>query len=255
MEKTFLAFDLGASSGRGILGTVGNGKLTLEEVHRFPNGPKEIDGSLFWDFDALFSEIRTGLKKAVSVCKNISGIAVDTWGVDYVLLQSNGKFARLPYQYRDSRTDGIPEEIFENFISQKELYARAGIQSMFFNTIYQLMAHKKAHPEDFEDAKLLFIPDAISYLLSGEITCEYTIASTSGLLNARTGDWDFEIIDKLGLPRDIFPEIVQPCTFAGSLKDEFMNEFNCGPIPIIRAGSHDTASEFGSFTAFSSVKF
>ena len=249
MKKTYLAFDLGASSGRGILGTIEDGKISLNEIHRFPNGPKEINGELYWDFDSLISEIKTGLKKAVAACDEIAGIAVDTWGVDYVLLKENGEFARLPYQYRDSRTDGVPEELFENIISQEDLYSKVGIQSMFFNTIYQLMAHSRQHPEDFENAKLLFMPDAISYMLSGNPTCEYTIASTSGLLNARTRTWDYEVIEKIGLPKDIFPEIVPPCTPAGTLKDELKKEFGCGDIPIYRTGSHDTASAVASVPA------
>jgi len=193
MKQTYLAFDLGASSGRGILGTIENGKLSLEEIHRFENGPTEIDGSLFWAFSGLMGELKTGLKKALEVTKDISGIAVDTWGVDYVFLKENGEFARPPYQYRDSRTDGVPEEVFEKVISKEDLYAKTGLQTMFFNTIFQLYAHKRDHAEDFENSKLMFVPDALTWMFSGKVGCEYTIASTSGLLNAKKRDWDYEI--------------------------------------------------------------
>jgi len=249
MEKTFLAFDLGASSGRGILGTFNNGKLSLEEVHRFENGPIDVAGSLHWDINAIFAEIKTGIKNALKKCDDIAGIAVDTWGVDHLFLKDNGEFARLPYNYRDSRTDGIPEELFENVISQKDLYAKAGIQSMFFNSIYQVAAHKKAHPEDFENSKLLFMPDALTWLLCGKAACEYTIASTSSLLNAEKRDWDFDVIEKMGIPKDIFPEIAEPCSAAGTLRKELQEELGCGDIPVLHIGSHDTASAVAAVPA------
>lgn len=249
MKKTYLAFDLGASSGRAILGTIDNGKLSLREVHRFPNGPVERDSSLFWDFNAICSEIRTGLGKALDIEKNLSGIAVDTWGVDYVILKKDGSYTRLPYHYRDSRTDSMPQKVF-SVIPKEKLYARTGIQFMQLNTIYQLAAHKEKHPEDFADGNtFLFVPDAITNMLCGCRACEYTIASTSNLLDARKRNWDFELISMLGIPRSIFPEIKMPGTRAGTLSPDLMKAFNCGPIPVMFAGSHDTASAVASVPA------
>lgn len=249
MSKYYLAFDLGASSGRAIIGELSEGKMSLEEVHRFLNGPIERDGSLFWDFEATCAEIKTGLKKALEKTGGkIESIGIDTWGVDYILLKKNGKAARNPYHYRDSRTDGIPEEIF-SIIPEAEIYSKTGIQLMQLNTIYQLYAHKKAHPEDFVDSTLLLIPDALTYMLCGKKACEYTEASTSNLLDAKTGNWDFSIIDKLGIPRSIFPVIEKPCTGAAVLSAEIQKELSCPPIPVVHVGSHDTASAVASVPA------
>jgi rhamnulokinase len=248
MKKSYLAFDLGASSGRAILGGLEDKKLTLTEIHRFDNGPLERDGSLFWDFDALFNEIKEGLKKATSGGNEISGIGIDTWGVDYLLLKNDGSFARLPYNYRDSRTDNIPDELFQ-VISPEHLYSKTGIQLMQLNTIYQLYAHKKAHPEDLEDSKLLLMPDALTYMLCGKIACEYSEASTTNLLDAEKRNWDFELIETLGLPRSMFPEIVNPCSSAGVLKDDLCKQIGCAAIPVYHIGSHDTASAVASVPA------
>lgn len=248
MGNAYLAFDLGASSGRAIIGEIVDGKITLEEVHRFANGPMEKDGSLYWDINSLANEIKTGLKNALATGKTFSGIGVDTWGVDYVMLKADGTFARLPYHYRDSRTDNIPEEVY-GLVSQDEIYQKTGIQEMQLNTIFQLYAHKKAHPEDFEGAKLLFMPDALTYILSGAVKCEYSEASTSELLDAKTQNWDFDLIERIGLPKDIFPEIVQPGTSAGTLTEELQAEMGCGSIPVFHIGSHDTASAVASVPA------
>lgn len=247
-NKYYLAFDFGASSGRGIIGKLENGRLELSEIHRFANGPKEINGELFWDFDSQVAEIKKGIKKALESGVEISSIAIDTWGVDYVLFKQDGTPVRLPYHYRDSRTDNIPQEIF-GVISEQDIYKRAGIQMMQLNTLYQLYAHKKAHPEDFDGATLLMIPDAMTYMLCGAMTCEYTEASTSNLLDAESGAWDFELIRKLGLPVNIFPEIVQPCTSAGVLSKELQEELGCGAIPVVKIGAHDTASAVASVPA------
>jgi len=242
VAKSYLAFDLGASSGRGIIGRIDDGKLSLTEVHRFANGPMEKNGSLFWDFPTLCNEIKTGLKKALAIEPGISSIAIDTWGVDYVLFnRTNGKMVRLPYHYRDSRTDNIPEKVFQ-IIPRKELYARTGIQFMQLNTLYQLVAHREQHPEDFDNSVLLLMPDALTYMLNGSLTCEYSEASTSNLLNPATRNWDFELIDLLKLPRSIFPEIVPPCSKSAPLKPELQAELGCSSIPVVKVGSHDTAS-------------
>jgi sugar (pentulose or hexulose) kinase len=247
--KSYLAFDLGASSGRAIIGRIDGECLSLEEVHRFVNGPMEKDGALFWDFPSLSQEILTGLKKALEKEPGISSIAIDTWGVDYVLFsKTSGEMVRLPYHYRDSRTDNIPEKVYK-IIPQDKLYERTGIQYMQLNTLYQLVAHNEQHPEDFNDSVMLLMPDALTYILNGEMTCEYTEATTTNLLDPVARNWDFELIDMLGLPRSIFPEIVESCTVSAPLKPELQKELGCGPISVVKIGSHDTASAVAAVPA------
>ncbi|MBQ9789346.1 MAG: rhamnulokinase [Lentisphaeria bacterium] len=242
MKKHFLAFDLGASSGRGIIGTLEDGKLALQEIHRFENGLKNINGSFFWDFPSLVEEIKKGIGKAFEVTRDISAIAIDTWGVDYVLFDRDTKEVKaLPYHYRDERTLKYLDEIWSK-ISKDEIYKRTGIQFMPFNTLYQLYAHMKEKPEDLENAVFLHIPDALAYMIGGDFTTEYTDASTGNLLNPYTHEWDWEIIDTLGLPRDIFPKIVEPATLGGTLSTELQQKYGVGAIPIVKVGTHDTAS-------------
>lgn len=251
----FLAFDLGASSGRGILGILKDGKLELQEIHRFPNGHKEINGQLFWDYPALVAELKEGLKKALAITKDIAAIGVDTWGVDYVLFDKDTKEMKcLPYHYRDTRTEKYLDEIW-NKVSRDDIYSRTGIQFMPFNTLYQLYAHMKDNPEDLKNAQFLHMPDALAFALGGNFETEYTIASTGNLVDAKTGNWDFELIDKLGLPRDIFPKIVQPCSFSGVLSEELQKELNAPAIPIVKVGGHDTASAVVSVPAVPGEKF
>ena len=240
--SSFLAFDLGASSGRAMIGRLENGRLSLTEVHRFANGPTEKDGAIYWDYPQLCLELKNGLRKALAVEPELDGIGIDTWGVDYVFFdKATGKMRRWPYHYRDVRTDS-PETDVWNKISKQELYERTGIQCMLLNTVYQLAAHHRMHPEDFKDSFFLTMPDALAYYLGGERTSEYTECSTTNLLDPVGKEWDWEIIDRLGLPRDVFPEIVKPCTFSGTLSEELQKELGCGPVPIIKVGSHDTAS-------------
>jgi len=247
--SSFLAFDLGASSGRAIIGKLKSGKLSLTEVHRFANGPTEKRGALYWNYPQLCQELKTGLAKALAVEPKLDGIGIDTWGVDYVFFdKKGGEMRRWPYHYRDARTDAAANEVWSK-VSKKELYERTGIQCMLLNTVYQLAAHRKAHPEDFKESFLLTMPDALAYYLGGEQTCEYSECSTTNLLDPAKKEWDWEIIDRLGLPRDVFPEIVKPCTFAGKLSKALQQELGCGPIPIIKVGSHDTASAVAAVPA------
>lgn len=239
----YLAFDLGASSGRAIIGSLNQGKLSLQEVHRFGNGPVEKENSLYWDYTALENELITGLEKALSTGIKLDGISIDTWGVDYILFdRETRQMRRQPYHYRDRRTLAAAEELWQSRISKDELYWATGIQCMTLNSIYQLYAHLKEHPEDMENAQFLPIPDALALTLGGEFTAEYTHCSTFNLLDPASRNWHWEVIDRLGLPRSIFPEIVPPCSPNGKLKDSLCKKFNTPPIPIYKCGSHDTAS-------------
>jgi len=241
--KTHLAIDIGASSGRHILGWLEDGVIHTEEVHRFPNGMTQVGLYQCWDVDGLFEEMITGLKKCVEMGKIPDSVGIDAWGVDFVLLDRNGCITCPTVAYRDARTDGMDLEVGKK-ISDSELYARAGIQKMFINTIYQLMAIKTLTPDYFNDAEhLLFIPDYLHYKLCGVIKNEYTIASTSGLLNAKSKTWDAEIISRCGFPTKIFCDIVPAGTVLGGFTDEIKKlvGFDC---KVIMPPSHDTASAF-----------
>lgn len=247
--KNFLAFDLGASSGRAIIGSVENGKLSMQEVHRFPNGPTEIDGSFYWDYPRLCNELKTGLKNALATGVKLDGISIDTWGVDYVFFDKTTRaMRRLPYNYRDQRTVAAADKVWQK-ISKAELYGYTGIQCMTLNTIYQLCAHHEEHPEDFENSFFLPIPDALALSLGGNATAEYTFCSTTNLLDPVSRKWHWELIDKLGLPREVFPEIVEAGTPSGMLSAELCAELNCDPVPIFKCGSHDTASAVAAVPA------
>ncbi len=245
-KKYFLAFDLGASSGRAILGALENGKLDLQEVHRFENGHKRVGDSLYWDYPTLAEELKIGLGKAAAITRDIAAIGIDTWGVDYVLFDRSSKeLVRLPYHYRDERGDRGVEAV-RKIISQDDLYKRTGIQMMPFNTVYQLKAHSMEHPGELKNSTFLPIPDALALALGGDFTAEYTHVSTGNLLDPAKRSWDWELIDMLGLPREIFPEIVQPCTVGGKLSDELAAKYGLKNIPIVKVGSHDTASAVGA---------
>lgn len=247
--KNFLAFDLGASSGRAIIGTLDAGKLSLKEVHRFANGPVCKGDSIYWDYPQLAAELKEGLRKALEVTPDIAAIGIDTWGVDYVFFDKKTKEAkRWPYNYRDSRTSKADTDVWAK-VSKEELFKETGIQCMPFNTVYQLAAHHREFPEDFENSTFLMIPDALGLALGGDFTSEYTDCSTTNLLDPATRQWNWKIVDALGLPRDVFPEIVEPCSAGGVLSEELQKEFGCGPIPIIKVGSHDTASAVAAVPA------
>ncbi|MCQ2378580.1 MAG: rhamnulokinase [Victivallaceae bacterium] len=245
----FLAFDLGASSGRGIVGTLDSGKLELREVHRFPNGPVLKDGSFTWDYPRLAAELKEGLKKALASDPEIEGIAIDTWGVDYVFFDTEThEMKRLPYNYRDERTVAAVEKVLRS-TTLEALYRATGIQHMALNTLFQLVAHKTQHPEDLEHGVFLPIPDALAFALGGDFTAEYSHCSTTELLDPVSRDWHWALIDSLGLPRSIFPKIVPPCTVGGALSDEIAAELHCRKLPIYKVGSHDTASAVAAVPA------
>lgn len=241
MGAYYLAVDIGASSGRHILAYMENGKLQLEEIHRFYNGMSEKDGEMCWDFVTLFKEIKAGLKKCKDIGKIPVSIGIDTWGVDFVLLDENDQVLGNTVGYRDDRTQGMDEEVYK-IIPEDELYARTGIQKAIFNTIYQLMAVKKAHPEYLEKAKsFLMVPDYFHYLLSGVKANEYTEATTGQLIHPETKEWDMELIEKLGYPTEIFQKVCVPGTVLGDLTPEIQEEvgFNC---KVVLPATHDTGS-------------
>ncbi len=237
----YLAVDIGASSGRHILGSIENGKMTVEEIYRFPNGMIEKDGHKYWDTEALFGHIKAGMKKCAEMGKIPTSMGIDTWAVDYALLDENGSLVSPVYGYRDSRTESIDKEVYK-VIPLDELYSRTGIQKQPFNTIYQLMAAKTFEPETLKKAgMMLLIPDYFNYLLTGRAVTEYTNASTTQLLNPETYDWDFELIERLGFPKKIFTKITEPGTLLGNLTPEIQAEvgFDC---KVVLPATHDTGS-------------
>ncbi|MGN1194958.1 MAG: FGGY family carbohydrate kinase, partial [Acutalibacteraceae bacterium] len=208
MNFYYLAIDIGASSGRHILGHIENGKLCLEEVYRFENEIQNENGALVWDTESLFQHVKNGIRRCHEIGKELKTLAIDTWGVDYVLLDENKKEIFPAVSYRDSRTDESAKEVGK-ILPQSELYARTGIQKQNFNTIYQLFCDKKSGK--LESARhFLMMPDYLSFKLTGEIKNEYTNATTTNLVNAKTKQWDETILDKLGLPKDIFSPLSLP---------------------------------------------
>ncbi|QNM09972.1 rhamnulokinase [Wansuia hejianensis] len=241
MSKYYAAVDMGASSGRLMVGWTENGKMQLEEIHRFENGMVKKDDELCWEFDRIFREIVTGLKKCKELGKIPVSLGVDTWGVDFVLLDKDGGVLGNTVGYRDHRTDGMDEEVYK-IISQNDLYARTGIQKAIYNTIYQLMAVKKKYPQYMEQAdSLLFVPDYFHYLLCGKKVNEYTEATTSQLINAQTNDWDYELMDMLGYKKAMFNELVMPGTSLGNLRPELAEEIGYD-LEIVVPCTHDTGS-------------
>ena len=241
MSKYYAAVDMGASSGRLILGWMEDGKMQLEEVHRFENGMVKKDGELCWEFDRIFKEIVTGLKKCKDLGKLPCSLGVDTWGVDFVLLDKDEQVLGNTVGYRDHRTDGMDEEVYK-LISQNDLYARTGIQKAIYNSIYQLMAVKKKYPQYMEQAEsLLFTPDYFHFLLTGKKVNEYTIATTSQLINAHTCEWDYELMDILGYKKSMFKELVMPGTSLGNLRPELAQEIGYD-LEVVVPCTHDTAS-------------
>ncbi|MCR4740690.1 MAG: rhamnulokinase [Lachnospiraceae bacterium] len=237
----YLAIDIGASSGRHILGHIRDGRLCLEEIYRFPNGMTEKDGTLVWDIDGLFEEILTGMRKCREAGKTPVSVGIDTWGVDYVLLDKDDKLTDQAVGYRDHRTDGIDGLVYKT-IPEDRLYERTGIQKAIFNTIYQLAALKKQKPEELDRAEsLLMIPDYFHFLLSGHKVSEYTEATTSQLMDPHTKDWDYELIEMLGFPKKIFREIKMPGSLLGGLTDKVKEAvgYDC---KVVLPPSHDTAS-------------
>ena len=239
--KRVLAFDFGASSGRAIIGSCENGRIGLTEVHRFSNDPVELNGTFYWDVLRLFHEIKQGILKA-KAAGGFDSIGIDTWGVDFGLLDKNGNLLQNPVHYRDARTRGTIERS-ERYISNDRLYAISGIQFMEFNTVFQLLAVKERDPELLERAEsLLFMPDLLSYFLTGKKVSEYSIATTSGMVDIHTHGWSDEILTAFGYPKNLFCGLVKPGTVIGSLTEKLASELGVPQVPVIAVCGHDTQS-------------
>lgn len=239
--KYYLAIDIGASSGRHILSHMENGKMILEEIYRFENGVHEQDGSLCWDMKNLSEQVLEGMKVCRKIGKIPVSVGIDTWGVDFVLLDENDRIIGNTVSYRDSRTEGMDEEVYR-LISEKELYARTGIQKAIFNTVYQLMSLRKNHPDQLEKAKtFLFVPEYLTYLLSGVKASEYTIATTGQLIDIQSKDWDRSLFERLGFPTEMLCPLCKPGTIIGSLTDQVRETvgYDCR---VAFPPMHDTAS-------------
>ena len=232
--KNYLAIDIGASSGRAIIGSVRDGKISLEEVFRFENSQVRLNGHDCWDIDKLVESVKAGIDAAMARGP-VESIGIDTWGVDFVLLDEKGERCSDSVAYRDERTKGADAEIERDVMSFADLYSRTGIQKTSFNTIYQLWALKKEHPEQLEKAAhFLTVPEYLNYRLTGNIVHEYTDSSTTALLDAAKKDWDFDLIEKLGLPGRIFGKLEMPGTAVGEYRG----------VKVILPAMHDTGSAY-----------
>lgn len=243
MNDTYLAIDFGGGSGRVIAGQIRDKRLEMQEIHRFPNRQIRLGGHVYWDFLSLFEEMKTGIRKAVGKGLHIRSIGIDTWGVDFGLIDRAGSLLGNPQCYRDPCTEGMPEAFFQD-VSPEEHYRESGIQVMPINTLFQLLALQRENPGRLEAAdRLLFMPDLFSYFLTGNADNEYCIASTSELLDASQRTWNWALIDRLGLPRRLFGRIVLPGTSRGKVLPEVAAELGLpDDTEVIAVGSHDTAA-------------
>ena len=249
-KKYFFAVDLGATSGRTIIGSLSDGKFDLEELTRFDNNLIETGGHFYWDIYALYYEIIKGLKLVAQRNIPIQSIGIDTWGCDFVYVGKDGAILRNPMAYRDPHTFGMMEKYFDEKVSKEKVYEKTGIQFMNFNSLFQIYAMRKAGNVALENAdKVLFIPDALSYMLTGKAICEYTVASTSQILNPMTKDLDEELVESLGLKRSQFGEMTSPATIIGTLTKEVQKMTGLTAIPVIAVAGHDTASAVAAVPA------
>lgn len=243
MKEAYLAIDFGGGSGRVIAGYLSGDGLQLDTVHRFSNRQVRMGGHIYWDFLSLFEEMKVGIRMAVEKGYFLKSIGIDTWGVDFGLIDAQGNLLGNPVCYRDSRTEGMPEEFFSK-VNVAAHYMESGTQVMAINTLFQLYAMQKENNALLKVAdKLLFMPDLFSYYLTGVANNEYSIASTSELLDAKARTWNFKLIRELGLPMHLFGEIVMPGTSRGFLKQEIKEQIGIGyEVEVIAVASHDTAS-------------
>lgn len=243
MEKQiFLAFDLGATSGRAVTVTLSGDKFEIEEIHRFPNGIMLLEGKYYWNVYSLYEELKRALRICVQRGIKPHSIGIDTWGVDFGYIAKDGSLLSLPRAYRDPYTDGAPEEYF-NIVPRKELYASTGIQIMNFNSLFQLFSAKKEGSTALEEAEhILFMPDLLTYLLTGKMVCEYTEASTSQILNPAKKEFEKQLLDAAGINSDILLPLSLPGTLVGTLSDSVAEETGIGKVPVYAVAGHDTAS-------------
>ncbi len=248
-NKSFLAFDIGATSGRSILGTLIDGHLQMKELTRFPNQMLQIGDHFHWNIYSLFEHLKAGLAAVKNEGVEISSIGIDTWGVDFALLAKDGTVLGAPYAYRDPHTDGAPEKYFE-IVSREKVYQLTGIQVMNFNSLYQLFALKQGKSSLLEAASdMLFMPDALAYMLTGNKVVEYTIASTSQLLNPFTKKFESLLLENAGVSPSILGDIVMPGHLIGPLTDVLAEEFELGKVPVVAVAGHDTASAVAAVPA------
>ena len=249
-SKCFFAVDLGATSGRTIIGTISQGKVNLEEITRFPNNLIETGGHFYWDIYALYFEIIKGLKAVAKRGLEITSIGIDTWGVDFVCVGADGALLRNPLSYRDPHTFGAMEAYFEQKVPKRDVYQATGIQFMNFNSLFQLYAMQRDGNTALQHAeKILFVPDALSWMLTGKAVCEYTIASTSQMLNPMTKELDSPLVDRLQLPREKFCKTVFPGYEIGTITEEVQKMTGLGAVPVIAVAGHDTASAVAAVPA------
>jgi sugar (pentulose or hexulose) kinase len=243
--KRFLAFDLGAESGRAVLGTLDAGRLSLEEKHRFPNPNGRMNGHLHWNLLQQWEELKTGLRKTAAAGAGggkLDGIGVDTWGVDFGLLGSSGDVLGFPYMYRDGRTDGVMEEVFAR-VGRENVFDTTGIQFMQFNTLFQLVAMRRDSADVLGSARtLLFMPDLFNYLFTGVRKSEFSIATTSQMYDPRNRAWATGLLEALDLPTHLLPEVAPSGTILGNIRDDVAKECCAGSIPVIAPAGHDTGS-------------
>ena len=248
-QYQFLAFDLGATSGRSVIGTLCNGKVEIRELTRFPNGIVELHGKFYWNLLGLYEYLKEGLVACAREGVTPDSIGVDTWGVDVVPIGKDGSILGMPRAYRDPYTEGAQESFFE-IVPREEVYNKTGIQFMNFNTLFQIFAAvKEGYTPIIEAKRLLFIPDALSYMLTGKEICEYTIASTSQILNPRTSVLEESLLKAAGVDANIFPEIKLPGCVIGTLTDALAEETRIGKVNVVAVAGHDTASAVAAVPA------
>ena len=242
MTTNYLAYDLGASSGRAVLGRFDGARLNIEEIHRFPNQGIPIGNSYYWDALRLFDEMRTGLRQAVRAGESLAGMGCDTWGVDYGLLDAHDNLLGNPYCYRDTRTQGMLDKAFER-VSRKDIFAQTGIQFMELNTLYQLLAQRLALSPQLDMAcTFLTMPDLFNFWFTGQKVCEYSNATTTQCYNPRQKAWAKEMLDTFGIPTGMLPEVVSPGTVLGPIRKSIADEMGISPIDVIAPACHDTGS-------------
>lgn len=247
--RHFAAVDLGATSGRVILATIAEGKISMEEIHRFADPIIQMQGHFYWDFPAIYKSVVEGLAKIAASGVAIESIGIDTWGVDFAMFGEDGALLRLPYCYRDPHTTDAPEKFFER-MPRKELYEKTGIQIMNFNSIFQFDTLRRNNCSALNAAeKILFIPDALAYLLTGEAVTEYTIASTAQMIDPRTKLWNEDILNLLGLSADKFGRMIMPGQKIGQLTAEVQRLTGLGTVPVVAVASHDTGSAVAAVPA------